>query len=72
LRNQQKRSSSKEEKVLNLVTKFDQLFDQLLEDLVRATYDRASDAAHRFKPREEVAKLLKYFEVFAHDLLDLE
>lgn len=48
----------------------------VLEDrigrLVRATYARASDAAHRFKGRREVIRILRYFEVFARDLMDLD
>ena len=41
-------------------------------DLVRATYTRASDAAHRTKDRREVRRIVRYFEAFAHDLLDLD
>jgi hypothetical protein len=45
--------------------------DRMIETLVRATYSRASDAAHRFKEREEVSRIFRYFEVFALDLLDI-
>jgi len=51
------------EKVINL--------QNMIEDLVRLTYARASDAAHRFKPRSEVLRILRYFEAFAYDLLNL-
>ncbi len=60
-------AGSKERQVVEQVVNL----ETLIEDLVRLTYARASDAAHRFKPRSEVAKLLRYFEAFAYDLLDL-
>jgi len=41
-------------------------------DLVRATYSRASDAAHRMKGRTEAVRIFRYFEAFAYDLLDIE
>jgi hypothetical protein len=41
-------------------------------EMVRATYSRASDAAHRKKSRTEVNRITSYFEAFAQDLLDLE
>ena len=43
--------------------------DDLIQDLVRSVYNRASDAAHRFKSREEIKKILRYFEAFISDLL---
>jgi hypothetical protein len=43
----------------------------MVADVVRAMYSRASDAAHRFKNQTEVARLLNYFDAFAHDLLDI-
>lgn len=46
--------------------------DEMIGNLVRATYSRASDAAHRFKNRDEVLRVLRYFEAFAQDLLNLE
>ncbi len=46
--------------------------DVWIEDLVRATYSRASDAAHRYKERREVLRILGYFEAFSQDLLNIE
>lgn len=40
--------------------------------LVRATYSRASDAAHRMKGRTEAMRVFRYFEAFAYDLLNLD
>lgn len=48
------------------------MIEDKIGDLVRATYSRASDAAHRMKGRTEAKRLLRYFEAFAHDLLNLE
>ncbi len=45
--------------------------DEMIGDLARGMYSRASDAAHRYKPREEVQHILRYFDTFAQDLLDL-
>lgn len=45
--------------------------DQMIEDLVRSTYKRASDAAHRYKTKIEVSRILRYFETFSVDLLDI-
>lgn len=61
-------AGSKEKEVAEQVTKL----EEMIGDIVRATYSRASDAAHRFKTRKEVARIVKYFDVFASDLLDLE
>lgn len=48
---------------------------ELIEDkigiLVRDVYGRASDAAHRSKSKAEAFKILRYFEAFAYDLLDI-
>ena len=48
---------------------------ELIEDkigaLVRDVYGRASDAAHRSKSKGEAFKILRYFEAFAYDLLDV-
>ena len=60
-------AGSKEHEVAQLVG----TLDGMIEDLVRAIYSRASDAAHRFKARDEVARILRYFEAFAQDLLGL-
>lgn len=58
---------SKQGEVIGLVASI----DGLVADLVRATYSRASDAAHRLKGRKEANRLLMYFEAFAYDLLNL-
>jgi hypothetical protein len=47
-------------------------FEDMIGNVVRATYSRASDAAHRSKSRREVARIIKYFDVFAHDLLNID
>lgn len=46
--------------------------EEMIGSLVRATYSRASDAAHTFKVRTEVSRIIGYFDAFAHDLLNLE
>jgi Predicted pPIWI-associating nuclease len=46
--------------------------EEMIGEVVRSTYSRASDAAHRRKNRREVARIVNYFEAFAHDLLDLD
>jgi hypothetical protein len=61
-------SGSKEQKVAEQVD----VMEDKIGDLVRATYTRASDAAHRTKDRREVRRIVRYFEAFAHDLLDLD
>ena len=61
-------SGSKEREVVEQVSKL----EELIGDLVRATYSRASDAAHTYKGRKEVVRIVKYFDVFAHELLNLE
>lgn len=65
---QENGAGSKENEVVELATKL----EEMIGDIVRATYSRASDAAHRFKNRKEVIRIVKYFDVFAIDLLDLE
>jgi hypothetical protein len=65
---QENGAGSKEKEVVELATKL----EEMIGDMVRATYSRASDAAHRFKPRKEVVRIVKYFDAFANDLLDLE
>lgn len=44
----------------------------MIENIVKATYDRASDAAHRFKGKREVSRIFRYFNTFAIDLLDID
>lgn len=61
-------AGSKEQEVAELVASL----EEMIENLVRATYSRASDAAHRGKDRREVRRIVNYFEAFAHDLLDLD
>ncbi len=58
---------SKEREVLENVASL----ETMIEDLVRSTYARASDAAHRFKTRDEVNRIMRYFDAFAFDLLNL-
>jgi hypothetical protein len=48
------------------------ILEEQIGNLVRATYARASDAAHRMKGRTEARRVLRYFEAFAFDLLNLE
>ena len=62
------KKDSKEQEVVEVVS----LLNDLIETLVRSTYGRASDAAHRFKGRREVIRILNYFESFTTDLLNLE
>jgi len=60
-------AGSKETDVVEMASSL----DQVIAELVRASYSRASDAAHRFKGRKEVLRILRYFDAFAYDLLDL-
>lgn len=60
-------AGSKERQVVEQVVHL----EDMIENLVRSTYARASDAAHRFKPRGEVVRICRYFEAFAYDLLNL-
>lgn len=61
-------AGSKEEEVLKQIN----FIEELVGNLVRSVYSRASNAAHGVKDRREVVRLLNYFEAFAHDLLDLD
>ena len=61
-------AGSKELKVVEQVD----TIEAWVGDLTRATYARASDAAHRTKSRREVRRIVRYFEAFAPDLLDLD
>jgi len=54
----------------DMIKKID-LVEELISGLVRDTYTRASVAAHGQKDRKEAQRLLKYFDAFAHDLLNL-
>lgn len=45
--------------------------DERLEKLVTAIYDRANDAAHTSKQREEIGRLLRYFHAVLFELLPL-
>jgi len=65
---QQNQAGSKESEAINLIVDL----EELISNIVRATYSRASDAAHRHKSREEVNRILQYFEVFIQDLLKLK
>ena len=60
-------AGSKESAVLDVASSL----DEAIAELIRASYSRASDAAHRFKSRKEVMRILRYFDAFAYDLLDL-
>lgn len=65
---QERGAGSKEQKVAEKVD----VIEDWVGDLARATYTRASDAAHRTKDPKEVRRIVRYFEAFAHDLLDLD
>ena len=54
------------------VTKEIDLIEERVAGLVRATYSRASDAAHRMKGRTEATRIFRYFEAFTYDLLNLD
>jgi hypothetical protein len=47
------------------------LIEDKIGNLVRDTYQRASDAAHRSKDKTEAFRILRYFEAFAYDLLNI-
>lgn len=64
---EQKGAGSKETDVVEQISSL----DEVIQELVRKTYSRASDAAHRFKNRNEVIKILRYFDAFILDLLDI-
>ena len=61
-------AGSKEHEVVEQVSNL----DEMIASIVRSTYSRASDAAHRYKNRDEVLRILRYFEAFAYDLLDIK
>ena len=65
---QQHNAGSKELEVAGQVSHL----EEMIGDLVRATYSRASDAAHRAKEKREVARIVNYFDAFAYDLLNLD
>lgn len=65
---EQQRAGSKKRDVVKEMS----IIEDRVGGLVRATYNRASDAAHRFKGRREAIRILRYFEVFSRDLLDLD
>ena len=65
---QQHGAGSKELEVASQVSKL----EEMIGDLVRATYSRASDAAHQAKTKREVVRIVKYFDTFAYDLLNLD
>jgi len=65
---EKRESGSKELEVVAQVSKL----EDMIGDLVRATYSRASDAAHQAKEKQEVFRITKYFDVFAYDLLDIK
>ncbi|HVU12594.1 MAG TPA: hypothetical protein VHD90_15025 [Phototrophicaceae bacterium] len=46
--------------------------DEMIGSLIRDTYTRASAAAHTFGGQKEAKKLLKYFEAFAYNLMNLD
>jgi len=48
------------------------LIDSIIAGLVRDVYGRASDAAHSSKDKTEAYRILRYFEAFAYDLLNLK
>lgn len=58
---------SKQQKVAQDI----ELVEDKIGTLVRDVYGRASDAAHRSKNKSEAFKILRYFEAFAYDLLDI-
>ena len=64
----QHRVGSAEEKV---VKEIDTL-DEMIGSLIRDTYSRASAAAHTFGGQREAKKLLKFFEAFAYNLMNLD
>jgi hypothetical protein len=65
---EQRGAGSKQKEVVQQV----ESMEDWIGNLVRASYSRASDAAHGSKDRREVQRLFNYFIAFAHDLLDIE
>lgn len=62
-----KNAGSKEQAVVQNIV----LIEDKIGNLVRDTYQRASDAAHRSKDKTEAFRILRYFEAFAYDLLNI-
>lgn len=62
-----KNAGSKERAVVHNVA----LIEDKIGNLVRDTYQRASDAAHRSKDKAEAYRILRYFEAFMYDLLNI-
>ncbi len=65
---QQHNAGSKEREVAEQVVNL----EEMVGNLTRATYSRASDAAHKFKNKKEVIRIIKYFDAFAHDLFNID
>lgn len=61
------KGDSKQQKVAQDI----ELIEDKIGTLVRDVYGRASDAAHRSKSKGEAFKILRYFEAFAYDLLNI-
>jgi hypothetical protein len=61
-------ADSKEQEVVQNID----IIEDRIGNLVRKVYGRASDSAHRTKGKTEAFKILRYFEAFAYDLLDLK
>ena len=62
---EERAKSSKQQRVAEQVA----LVEERVASLIRDTYGRASDAAHRGTDRDEVRKILQYFIAFLGDLL---
>lgn len=60
-------SNSKAEDMIKKI----EVLDELVSELVRDTYQRASAAAHSNATRKEARKILRYFDAFACDLLNI-
>lgn len=57
-------------KISEVTEKVD-LIDDKICSFIRSVYNRASDAAHRLKEKEEIEKIMRYFEAFCYDLLEI-
>jgi len=66
------RMGTKESEVIEKIDTLDEMLKEFTEDIVRSTYGRASDAAHRFKSRSEASNIHRYFIAFAFDILGIE
>jgi hypothetical protein len=64
---EQHKSDSKRKQVVANID----MIDTMIGSLIRDVYGRASDAAHRSKDKTEAYRVLRYFDAFAHDLLNL-